>query len=307
MTSNNQEPNNAMNKKFRIGPYSGIPGTLPLTSFLSEVKSYSRSKGQIAHLVVDGRIINEDDDYSVEQYTQANSELFDILNLNTINPAKSVILKYDATNENTVRELSRHLQRPTKIHLQMAKRTLRYLRGTLDRALRFGKGDGRLILDEVYSDATWNSDYTTSRSVTGYMLFVNGTSVTWKSVLQPSVSLSSAESEYMALAEAAKEVVHIRSKLAELGHVQYGPTVVQVDNIAAGSIARGEGHLPKRKHIRLRHRFVEDLINDGTIAVRHVPTDHQVADLLTKSLGVDLHRQHCMKIWPLSARSPPSP
>eukprot|EP00968_Pinguiococcus_pyrenoidosus_P015999 scaffold1503_cov250-Pinguiococcus_pyrenoidosus.AAC.24 len=82
---------------------------------------------------------------------------------------------------NTVRELSRHLQRPTKIHLQMAKRTLRYLRGTLDRALRFGKGDGRLVLDEVYSDATWNSDYTTSRSITGYMLFVNGTSVTWKS------------------------------------------------------------------------------------------------------------------------------
>ena len=68
-----------------------------------------------------------------------------------------------------------------------------------------------------YSDADWAGDINNRRSTTGYIIMLNGGAIAWRSHLQPTVALSTMEAEYMALTEATKELIWLRTFLAELG------------------------------------------------------------------------------------------
>ena len=90
------------------------------------------------------------------------------------------------------------------------------------------------------ADASYASDVITRRSHGGYMLFLNGGCVSWKSGLQKMVTLSSCESEFVALCSAILEVRYLRQFLNELGHRQEEPTLLWEDNKAAIIVAEGE-------------------------------------------------------------------
>ncbi|KAB2605438.1 hypothetical protein D8674_005155 [Pyrus ussuriensis x Pyrus communis] len=60
----------------------------------------------------------------------------------------------------------------------------------------------------AYSDTDWGSDINTRRSVTGYVVFLGSNPVSWQSKKQSSVSRSSTEAEYKALANCAADVAH---------------------------------------------------------------------------------------------------
>ncbi|MFN8995785.1 MAG: Ty1/Copia family ribonuclease HI [Pseudomonadota bacterium] len=68
----------------------------------------------------------------------------------------------------------------------------------------------------AYADASWASDQDTGRSVTGYVIVINGTSVSWKSQRQPTVAMSSTEAEYMALFAVTQEVIWLRRLLKQV-------------------------------------------------------------------------------------------
>ena len=89
---------------------------------------------------------------------------------------------------------------------------------------------------EGFADSDWASDKDTRRSVTAYVFMLGGAAVSWASRLQPTVALSSAESEYMAASAAAQEAIHLRSLLASLGFPQESPTVIW-DDSQGGCIA----------------------------------------------------------------------
>ena len=76
------------------------------------------------------------------------------------------------------------------------------------------------------ADASYASDVITRRSHGGYMLFLNGGCVSWKSGLQKMVTLSSCESEFVALCSAILEVRYLHQLLNELGHRQEEPTLL---------------------------------------------------------------------------------
>ena len=114
-----------------------------------------------------------------------------------------------------VGQLSQFLNNPSSKHLHAAKRVLRYLRGTSMLGITYRPPPMRL---QGYSDADWAGDMDTRRSTTGYVVMLNNGAVAWKSRRQPTVALSTMESEYMALTEATKELKWIRTLLAELGY-----------------------------------------------------------------------------------------
>jgi hypothetical protein len=58
----------------------------------------------------------------------------------------------------------------------------------------------------IYSNSDWAGDKTTRKSVTGFTVFLQGAPILWRSQTQKTVSLSSSEAEYYAVAEAAKEI-----------------------------------------------------------------------------------------------------
>ena len=97
-----------------------------------------------------------------------------------------------------VSHLSRYMARPSTAHWEQAKRVLRYLQGTLDWQLVYAAGDSTATLTG-YSDADFAGDADGRRSRTAFVFLLNGAVVSWKSQRQPTVALSTAEAEYMAL------------------------------------------------------------------------------------------------------------
>ena len=58
----------------------------------------------------------------------------------------------------------------------------------------------------VYLGSDWAGDKDSRRSVSGYIMYLLGVPILWKSKIQRTVALSSTEAEYYALSEAAKEI-----------------------------------------------------------------------------------------------------
>jgi hypothetical protein len=107
-----------------------------------------------------------------------------------------------------------------------------------------------------------------------------------ESGLQKMVTLSSCESEFVALCSAILEVRYLRQFLNELGHRQEEPTLLWEDNKAAIIVAEGETSSAGRsKHIDVRFKHVAQSIREGIVRVRYVSTKWNYADLMTKPLA----------------------
>lgn len=110
---------------------------------------------------------------------------------------------------------SRYQNRGTESHWNGLKQILRYIKGTLDYGLFFPrkKCDEPLL---AYVDADWAND-SNRKSITGYLIQVYGATVTWVTRKQATIALSSMESEYVALATAATNIIWFKKLLSDLG------------------------------------------------------------------------------------------
>ena len=194
-----------------------------------------------------------------------------------------------------VGQLSQFLNNPSSTHMHAAKRVLRYLQGTSTLGITYRPPPLRL---QGYSDANWAGDMDTRRSTTGYVVMLNNGAIAWKSRCQPTVALSTMESEYMALTDATKELVWVRNLLAELGHSNnhsnnqsVNPTDLFSDNQGAIALAKNPVSHSRAKHIDIRHHFVREAIQDRIIWVQHIPTAEMTADSLMKTLGHEKHKK----------------
>ena len=100
--------------------------------------------------------------------------------------------------------VSRYMANPRKEHWEAMKWLLRYLRGTSSSSFCFAKGKVTL---KGFVDADLCGDVDSSKSTSGYIYTIGGTTVNWMSRLQKCVSFSSTEAEYVARAEAGKEMI----------------------------------------------------------------------------------------------------
>ena len=188
-----------------------------------------------------------------------------------------------------VGQLSQFLNNPSTIHMHAAKRVLRYLQGTSTLGITYRPPPLRL---QGYSDADCAGDMDTRRSTTGYVVMLNNGAIAWRSRRQPTVALSTMESEYMALTEATKELKWVRTLLAELGHSNgKSPTDLFSDSQSAIALAKNPVSHARAKHIDLRHHFIREVIQDKIIWVQHIPTAEMTADSLTKALGREKHQK----------------
>ncbi|CAL1375794.1 unnamed protein product [Linum trigynum] len=203
-----------------------------------------------------------------------------------------------------VQQLCQFQKDPYSEHLQAAFRVLRYLKHAPGQGLLF-KADTNLEI-QGYSDSDWASCPDTRRSVTGYCTVLGDCLLTWKSKKQTTVSRSSSEAEYRALAQLVCELQWIRSLLAEMGVKIPLPIEVFCDNKSAIHIAENPVFHERTKHIEIDCHITRERLKSGLIKLSHVRTDDQLADLFTKGvtryrldyllrkLGVtDLHSPTC--------------
>ncbi|CAH9079866.1 unnamed protein product [Cuscuta europaea] len=180
--------------------------------------------------------------------------------------------------------VSQCMHAPRTTHMLAVKRIFRYLQGTIDHGLWLQQSVRPMCI-LAYSDADWAGCPDTSRSTTGFAVFLGPNLVSWKSKKQPTVSKSSTEAEYRAIAYTVQDTLHIRSVLFELGYAIREPVQLLCDNISASYLTTNPIQHARSKHIQINYHFVRERVADGDLVVKYVPTRLQLADIFTKSLS----------------------
>ncbi|XP_021721511.1 uncharacterized protein LOC110689087 [Chenopodium quinoa] len=124
--------------------------------------------------------------------------------------------------------LSQFMHQPRIQHMQALHHVLRYVAYTLGQGILL-QATTQLTL-KAYSDSYWGSYPNSRRSVTGYIMLLGNSPISWKSKKQGTVSMSSAEAEYRAMAAASTEVTWLVRLLTELGIVDLKPVKLSCDN-----------------------------------------------------------------------------
>ncbi|XP_059057424.1 uncharacterized protein LOC131851019 [Achroia grisella] len=123
----------------------------------------------------------------------------------------------------TVSYLSQFNAHYGEVHWKAAKRVLRYLKGTKDLQLRY-KRNGQTF-PTGYVDADYGNNLVDRRSFTGFVYMMSGAPISWEARKQRTVALSTTEAEYMALAEACKEAIYLKTLISEIFAVTH-PIVI---------------------------------------------------------------------------------
>ncbi|CAI7824316.1 unnamed protein product, partial [Closterium sp. NIES-53] len=181
--------------------------------------------------------------------------------------------------------------RHRKVHMDAAKRVLRYLCSTSSMGLVLG-GRGDVVLTG-HSDASWVDDQATQRSSQGYTFSLGSGSVSWRSTRLSSVLSSSCEAEIYAIAMAAQELRWLTYLLTDLGKRPRSPLVLYVDNKAAIALCQEHRLEHITKHIALHYFLARQLQQRGQLRLTYVATRANTADIFTKALPPGDHQRFC--------------
>jgi hypothetical protein len=174
---------------------------------------------------------------------------------------------------------------PTIAHWSAVKRILRYVKLTCDIGMSINKC--RSMLVSAFSDADWAGDIDDRRSTGGFAIFVGSNLVSWSARKQATVSRSSTEAEYKALANATTEVIWVQSLLKELKVPTPPIARLWCDNLGATYLTANPVFHARTKHIEIDFHFVRERVARKLLQVRLISTHDQVADGFTKALTRD--------------------
>lgn len=192
--------------------------------------------------------------------------------------------------------LARYSNSATQRHWKGVQQILRYLSGTIDMGLFYRSSTTPITSDILtgYADAGYLSDPHTGRSQTGYVFMYNGTAISWRSTKQTLTATSSNHSEIMALHEASRECIWLRSLINHIQGVSGypkldQPTTLFEDNAACiEQIKSGFIKGDRTKHIAPKFFFTSEL-QGIDINVTRVNSCDNISDIFTKSLGRNKH------------------
>jgi hypothetical protein len=189
-----------------------------------------------------------------------------------------------------VRELSRFISNFGTPHIAAAKHLLRYLQGSQSHGVILGHRDDPFPLFRAMSDSDWGMG-NDRKSVSGFIIFLGNSPISWSSKQQAIVALSSCEAEYISVTHCARDVLWLRNLFAEIGYPQESPTTIFCDNQGTVACTHDPHAHSKMKHISIREHFIRECISRRTINVVHIDGKENPADLFTKPLGRVLHAQ----------------
>jgi Reverse transcriptase (RNA-dependent DNA polymerase)/GAG-pre-integrase domain/Integrase core domain len=165
-----------------------------------------------------------------------------------------------------------------------------YIRNTMDYGLTYYRDSD--LSPIAYVDADYGGCRDTRRSTSGYVFIMAGGAVTWSSKRQTTVALSTVEAEYVAMSRCAQQMTWMQSWLSEANIKYELPGIIKGDNRGAIALTKNTKEHGKVKHIDIRHHYIRELLQSGTIAMEQVSSADNLADIFTKPLPRDHH--HCL-------------
>ncbi|CAI7796722.1 unnamed protein product [Closterium sp. NIES-54] len=204
----------------------------------------------------------------------------------------------------TTGQFARVVQCPNEEQIAAQKRVAKYLGQTPTVGLQYsaaaqrrqkgadGVDPGRLFLT-AFSDASYASEPEDMKIVGGFICCVGGGPTAWESKKQVDQALSTAESVYMALFRAVREIVWQRRLLAKIVEEQQGPTPLYCDSQGAIALAKNPVLHGLTKHMRVKWHWTRSMVAAGEVELRYVKTTGQPADMMTKRLVEQQHWKCC--------------
>ncbi|XP_028078302.1 uncharacterized protein LOC114280165 [Camellia sinensis] len=183
----------------------------------------------------------------------------------------------------SVNQACQHMHAPTIEHFAAVKRILRYVQGTITHGLSFSSSTFDV---HGYSDSNWAGDVLDRKSTTGYCVFLGSNLVSWSAKKQATVSRSSTEAEYRALANTTAELSWISMLLTKMSISSPTTPILWCDNLSAIALASNPVFHSRSKHIEIDCHFVRDKVLAKQFQLQYIPTMDQLADLFTKPVSV---------------------
>ncbi|GKV48080.1 hypothetical protein SLEP1_g54916 [Rubroshorea leprosula] len=166
--------------------------------------------------------------------------------------------------------LTQFMQNPKKDHFEAAMRMLRYIKSSPGQGIMLSSINRPQLT--AYCDADWAGCPMTRCSTTGYFICLGNSPISWKSKKQVTVSTSSAEAEYRAMATTVSELIWLKSLLHDLQVPHPQPMTLHCDNQAALHIASNPVFHERTKHIEIDCHFVRERIQSKELVATHVPS-----------------------------------
>ena len=178
--------------------------------------------------------------------------------------------------------------------MQAAHHLLRYLKGTPGQGLLFSSTSSLNL--RGFSDSDWASCPMSRRSTTSFCVFIGDCLISSRTKKQPTISRSSAEAEYRALAATGSEITWLHYLLHDFQIPQSQPAFIYCDNQSAIHIANNPAFHERTKHIELDCHFIREKINQSKIRLSPVSSSLQLADAFTKPLSSTILSSHIVKM-----------
>ena len=213
---------------------------------------------------------------------------------------------------------------PTNIHENMLRKYLRFVRSVAHLYQKFPadctnipEHDGIVGV----SDASWgSSDVERRKSISGGVIYWKGSVIKAYSRMQHCITLSSCESEVIAVCQISQECIGLRhlveflesfadpkelarfhecditvitfDQIGSNGNRECFPIIVLSDSQSCLAALKNQGLSRRVRHMSLATCFIQTLVESGHLVLVWVAGKFCVADLLTKILGRDLTEFH---------------
>jgi hypothetical protein len=165
------------------------------------------------------------------------------------------------------------------------KHILRYVAGTYNWGLWFGRKGNEIAQLIGFSDSDYAGDIDKRQSTTGVIFLLDSSPVLWQSIKQKVIAQSSCEAEYIATVNATCQALWIARVLAEIQGTELGVPLLKVDNQSAIALIKNPVLTGQSQHIEVEYHLVQESAAKGQIEVEFIGTENQLADIFTKSLG----------------------
>ncbi|KAG7540627.1 hypothetical protein ISN45_Aa07g008040 [Arabidopsis thaliana x Arabidopsis arenosa] len=172
---------------------------------------------------------------------------------------------------------------PRVSHLNVVKRIIKYVKGTVEYRLSYTKHTNHNLAG--FCDADWSGCLDGRQSTSGGCFFLGNNLIAFHSKKQNCVYLSSTQAEYIAMGSCCTQLPWMKQMLAD-----YGMTseilLIHCDNTGAIDITKNPVHHIRTKHIGIRHHFIRELVEGKLVEILYIDTEKQLADIFTKPLDL---------------------
>ena len=178
--------------------------------------------------------------------------------------------------------------------MQAIREILCYLKSIPEKGLLFKSGQKLEV--RGYTNADYSGSLVDRKSTIGYCVFLGENLVSWRSKKQVVLARSSAKAKFRPMALGLCELLWLKIVLSDFKILGHYPMKLMCDNQSAINIVHNSVQHDYTKHVEIDSHFTKEKLGVGEICLSFVPSENQLADLLTKGLPLRRFKELVSKL-----------